>query len=498
MRISAIHGTLLSIGVWMSSSAVSPSVRAAREPRAAERWEEAIGAFEAADRAHPPEKRGVLFVGSSTIRLWDTSRAFAAWHPINRGFGGSTIADVNRLFDRVVAPYAPRVIVFYSGDNDIQSGRSAADVASDFAMFAEKVRAVSAETRIVFLSIKASVRRWDKWAAMRDANERIRAILERDGRGTYVDTAPAMLGDDGKPRADLLKEDGLHLNDAGYRAWNALVEPALDEAIASHPPDRLESDPRASLTFHATFDRSFDADSARGDGRARTASDPSRKDVQVGVRSDRIRLVDGGRWGRAVEFAPPKTPPILIYAGEGNVPHGPGPIRGTVAFWMALTPDEDLEPGFVDPLQVTDKEWNNACLFVDFSKDERPRHFRLGVFSDYAYWNPMDRTWDAIAESERPMIPIRTPPFRRDAWTHVAFTFHGFNTEAPAPVVLYLDGVASGSLASPHRFTWDPARLAILLGIEFNGRIDDLAIFDRALFPHEIRGLVAKPIAEPR
>jgi hypothetical protein len=148
---------------------------------------------------------------------------------------------------------------------------------------------------------------------------------------------------------------------------------------------------------------------------------------------------------------------------------------------MRLNPAEDLPPGFVDPLQITAKAWNDAAIFVDFT-ETNPRRFRLGVFSDYKFWNPTDRPWDAIPEGERPMVSVSDLPFSRDTWTHVAITFQGFNSaDTEGDAVLYLDGKPRGRLPGARQFTWDPEKVAIVLGIYYVGRIDDFAIFNRAL-----------------
>ncbi len=459
------------------------------------RWDEAMRAFAALDQQQPPAPQGLLFVGSSTIRLWKTAESFPQWKVLNRGFGGSQIADVNQYFDQVVAAYQPRVIVFYSGDNDVAAGKSAEQVAQDFAAFLDRVRQMSPATRVVFLPIKPSVKRWDKWPIMRDANSRIRGLLEQRQAGIYVDTATAMLGGDGQPRAELFLADGLHLNAAGYELWDKILSPVLAGemkllAVARQPALR------DSLRFYASFDKSADADVARGDRRIYTASDLKRTQVEAGLQTGEVRLVEQGKWGGCLQFGR-KTEQVVFYRGQDNLPYQADSFSGTVSLWMSLAPDQDLEPGYVDPLQITDKAWNNAAFFIDFSKDEKPRHFRLGVFSDYAFWNPTNRDWNAIPVAERPMVTVEQPPFRRETWTHVAFTYHNFNTDQPAEAVLYLDGKSQGQLTSKQHFTWDPAQVAMFLGIYYTGRMDDLAVFDRALTPDEIQQLRSAPAHQP-
>ena len=191
------------------------------------KWEPEIRAFEAADRTNPPPKNAILFVGSSSIRLWKTlARDFPGARVINRGFGGSRIADSTALAERIVFPYEPRTIVFYAGDNDLAEGRSPEQVAADYQAFVETVRARLPETRIAFISIKPSPLRWHLREKIESANQQI-AAMKGDGL-VFIDSYRAMLGADGKPREEMFTADRLHMNDKGYRLWTELVKAQLN------------------------------------------------------------------------------------------------------------------------------------------------------------------------------------------------------------------------------------------------------------------------------
>jgi lysophospholipase L1-like esterase len=191
-------------------------------------FEDDIAAFEAADRAHAPPQGAVLFVGSSSIRFWDTlEKDFPGIPVINRGFGGSTIGDSVRYADRIVVPYRPRVIVFYAGDNDVAAGATPERILADFQAFVAKVRAGLPGERIVFVSIKPSLERWKRVGTIRKANDLIRRFAKKDGSIRYVDVFTPMLGADGRPRKELFRADGLHMTPAGYALWTGLVAPEL-------------------------------------------------------------------------------------------------------------------------------------------------------------------------------------------------------------------------------------------------------------------------------
>lgn len=188
-----------------------------------------IRRFEEADRARPPAPGGVLFVGSSTIRRWDTEGSFPGLGVLNRGFGGSTYADVLYYVERVIWPYRPQTLLLYAGDNDLARGATPAQVTETLSALLREVRGVLPETRVLVVSIKPSPKRAALMDTQRDANRRIRGHLAglNDPRIEFVDLFDAMLGPDGQPRAELFVEDRLHLSPAGYALWTEIIGPRL-------------------------------------------------------------------------------------------------------------------------------------------------------------------------------------------------------------------------------------------------------------------------------
>jgi len=200
---------------------------AAGEPKKSDPWEGAIQNFEKMDARNPPPKGAVLFLGSSSIVGWNLKKCFPDLAAINRGFGGSQIADSMRHVDRIVVPCEPKTIVFYAGDNDIASGKTPERVLADFKSLVARVHAALPKTRILFVSIKPSIARWKLVDRMRKANELIQEFTQTDERLGYVDVAKAMIGEDGKPLPDLFGGDGLHLSPKGYELWTSILKPFL-------------------------------------------------------------------------------------------------------------------------------------------------------------------------------------------------------------------------------------------------------------------------------
>ena len=241
-----------------------------------------------------------------------------------------------------------------------------------------------------------------------------------------------------------------------------------------------------TLTFHASFDYGPDADFALGDRHIYTAESFDRKMIKPGLVLNDVVVARGkGRWGNALEFRK-KTGKVVFYKGYRNTGYRATDFNGTVSFWLSLDPNEDLEPGYCDPIQITDKKWNDASLFVDFTED-MPRRFRLGVFADYTYWNPKDLKWEDIPLATRPMVHVDMPPFRRRKWTHVAFTFSNYNSDKePATAKLYIGGQLQGEVNGRQYLTWKPDRTAIMIGLSYIGLFDDLALFNEAMSPKQI------------
>jgi lysophospholipase L1-like esterase len=210
------------------ATACATVAASAEGPRSFEQWEPEIRAFEVADRERPPKPGGVVFVGSSSIRLWATlADDFPGVDVLNRGFGGSEIADSTHFAGRIVVPYRPREIVFYAGDNDLASGRTPADVLGDFDAFVRRVRRDLPRVGIDFVSIKPSPARVALLGKMREANALVRRYAARRRGVVYVDVFTPMLDAAGRPRPELFGEDGLHMNRTGYELWTRAIAPRL-------------------------------------------------------------------------------------------------------------------------------------------------------------------------------------------------------------------------------------------------------------------------------
>jgi lysophospholipase L1-like esterase len=192
-----------------------------------DKWAKEMAAFEEQDLKNPAIG-GVVFVGSSSIRLWDLGKYFPGVPALNRGFGGSEIPDSVSHADLLVIKHKPTTVIFYAGDNDIANGRTPQQILDDYKAFVAKVHAALPTTRIAFVGIKPSIQRWALVDKVRAANALVRDYAGTDDRLGYIDVDNPMLGWDEKPRKELFIADGLHMTPKGYEIWTALVRPFVE------------------------------------------------------------------------------------------------------------------------------------------------------------------------------------------------------------------------------------------------------------------------------
>lgn len=221
----------LSLLVFASAFAFDAAAKDGASAATPSRWEKDIAAFEAQDKTNPPEKGAIVFIGSSSIRMWSTlEQDFPKHRVINRGFGGSQIADSVKFADRIVIPYAPRLVVMYAGGNDINAKKTPEVVFADFKTFVKKVHAALPETVIAYISVAPNPKRWSQIEEVKAVNRMVAEYCAKQPKLEFIDVYPHMLGPDGKPKPDIFKADQLHMVDKGYRIWTDVVGKHLPAA----------------------------------------------------------------------------------------------------------------------------------------------------------------------------------------------------------------------------------------------------------------------------
>lgn len=191
------------------------------------RFAASIETFMAWDSKNSFPAEAILFVGSSSIRFWPTATAFRGNRVINRGFGGAELSDVIHFYELVIKKYAPSKIFLYAGDNDIEHGKTADQVFEDYKELVGQLRADLPNSGLIFISIKPSKLRWEKWPMMAEANQLVREYAASHPNLGFADLATPLLDIEGAPK-DVYLDDGLHLNEQGYRLWQEALAPFLD------------------------------------------------------------------------------------------------------------------------------------------------------------------------------------------------------------------------------------------------------------------------------
>jgi lysophospholipase L1-like esterase len=220
----------LALGAALPALARTPAPAAPQVPSQVSNvaWAGDMAQFAAQDAATPPPRGGIEFIGSSSIRMWESLATDFPGQPVfNRGFGGSEVRDSTWYADRIVIPYAPCKVFFYAGDNDLNSGRSPAQVHDDVVAFVNRVHRDLPRTTVEYISIKPSPSRANLLPAINDANARIKATLATLPNTGYTDVYTPMLGADGQPRAALFREDMLHMTPEGYAIWRKALAPKV-------------------------------------------------------------------------------------------------------------------------------------------------------------------------------------------------------------------------------------------------------------------------------
>lgn len=260
-------------------------------------------------------------------------------------------------------------------------------------------------------------------------------------------------------------------------------------SFQSNPPSELKE----ALTFYVSFDNGTTADFALGDANIYTAdasyvnSKRKLEGIQKGMNNTDHRIAkEKGQFGDAFEFAS-KGNKVIFYKSKDNIAYDTQNWSGTISFWLSVDPSTDLD-GYTDPIQITDSNFNDASIWVDFT-DAKPPDFRLGVIGDKSAWTLDTLDSPLMVEFEKRLVNVKNPSFTRKAWTHVLITYEGLGTPQSL-ASLYLNGEKKGIVSGiDDPFTWELAASNIFLGLGFTGLMDDLSIFNKPLTDRQVTEL---------
>jgi hypothetical protein len=198
------------------------------------KWEKDIQAFEKLDATEPDPADAILFTGSSSIRLWSTIKEdLAPYTIIQRGYGGAKLTDFAFYADRIIYPHKFKALALFVA-NDITGGkndRTPEEVLGLYQNIVKQVRKKYKEEPIFFIQITPTNSRWRVWDKITEANNLIKNYSSQEEGLYFIETDDRFFGDDGKPRAELFRDDQLHLNADGYEIWTAVIKEKLDKVL---------------------------------------------------------------------------------------------------------------------------------------------------------------------------------------------------------------------------------------------------------------------------
>jgi GDSL-like Lipase/Acylhydrolase family len=202
-------------------------------------WEEAVTELESNSRGLFGPGQGVVFIGSSSIRLWGTlAQDMAPIGVLQHGFGGAKLNDIVYYAQRLVNAWQPRAVVVFAGTNDIdpQASKTPQALLASYKKFVAAVRADQPDVPIYYIGITPSPLRWTVWPVARSTNALIENLSESDPNLHYIETSAGLMGSNGEPDPDNYRLDGLHLTAQGYGVWREIIRKRLLDDLGNSSP----------------------------------------------------------------------------------------------------------------------------------------------------------------------------------------------------------------------------------------------------------------------
>jgi lysophospholipase L1-like esterase len=201
---------------------------------AAKRWEKSMVEFDTQNAAEPDPADAILFIGSSSIRRWESMATdMSPYRTIRRGYGGAKFTDMAIFVDRVIQPHQYRALVMFVGNGVV--GKPEDHSPELIEALARKIVAAShshqPKAPVLLIEITPCEKRYDAWPKIRAVNSRLREVALSTPDTYFIPTAGHYLRPDGTPRSELFVEDRLHLNEAGYQLWATLIRKRLNDVF---------------------------------------------------------------------------------------------------------------------------------------------------------------------------------------------------------------------------------------------------------------------------
>ena len=202
-------------------------------------WESEIKALQRLDKTETFSEDYILYIGSSSIRLWDSiHKDMSPYNSVRRGYGGAHFYDLIHFTDRIVTPHknADAIVCFVANDltgvwDNPKTKVSPHQVKRLFVYFTKQVRKIAPNTPIFLIEITPTQSRWNIWDKTVKANQLMKAYCESKDNLYFIPTSEKFLNENNLPRTELFIEDQLHLNREGYKLWAEIITTYLDKHL---------------------------------------------------------------------------------------------------------------------------------------------------------------------------------------------------------------------------------------------------------------------------
>ncbi len=193
------------------------------------RFKNSIKAFSEKEYSFNPNKKLIVFAGSSSIRKWeDVADYFPDYNVVNFGFGGSHYSDLIYWYDKLITRFQPDYLFIYEGDNDIAAKKKPGKVYKQAKALIKRIKSDLPKTEVIIISAKPSIARWNLSKKYIKLNKKLNKFCTKQNHVEFADVWKIMLDKNGNVMQDIFIEDGLHMNEKGYNLWKKELDKYLE------------------------------------------------------------------------------------------------------------------------------------------------------------------------------------------------------------------------------------------------------------------------------
>ena len=219
----------------LSNLSCSPLIKYSQSNR---QFEQEVSLLESLDLEEKAGEKDLLFIGSSSIRLWDNIQVdMYPYSSVKRGYGGAHFYDLIHFSERLVKNHYPKAILIFVA-NDITGSNDFTNLIGDispngvkklFRYNFKSIRRIHKHVPIFLIETTPTPKRWKVWNKILQANKKLERFCKQETNLYFISTRDKFIGEDGLPIQSLFLNDELHLNVDGYKLWSSVIKSKLVE-----------------------------------------------------------------------------------------------------------------------------------------------------------------------------------------------------------------------------------------------------------------------------